>query len=210
MRDLDIRRLLRRQLADAFGCDSSTLILEEFGICCGKARVDMAVVNGELKGFEIKSDQDTLVRLHSQASAYGRVFDTVSIVVSPRHLRRARRVLPDWWGIIVAEYSEGDHLGFQCVRREKVNKAQDPLSLAQLLWRDEALSFLQMHGLARGLKSRPRRVLWDVLSASLPLTDLRELVRAQLKKRRDWPVAALHRRYDGKCRPSARLSDSRS
>lgn len=210
MRDLDIRRFLRCHLDDAFGNDPSVLILEEFGICCGTARVDMAVVNGELKGFEIKSDQDKLVRLHSQASAYGKVFDTVTIVASSRHLKEAQRIVPNWWGIVVAESNEGAPVTFRWVRREDVNKAQDPFSLAQLLWRDEALSVLQMRGLIRGLKGRPRRVLWDVLSASLPLADLREVVRTQLKQRRDWPVATSRRQYDETCPPSAKLSGFRS
>ena len=98
MRDLDIRRLLRRHLVSKFGTDPTALIPDEFSICCGKVRADMAVVNGELKGFEIKSDQDTLYRLRSQASVYGNIFDTVTIVTGPRHIRKAKKIVPSWWG----------------------------------------------------------------------------------------------------------------
>ncbi len=78
MRDQDIRDSLRQELVAAYGSDSSTLIVEELGICCGMARVDVAVVNGELKGFEIKSEKDTLGRLPAQSGMYGKVFDTMS------------------------------------------------------------------------------------------------------------------------------------
>ena len=66
MRDPEIRRQLRCRLEQEFGNDANALILDELGVCCGRVRADMAVVNGELKGFEIKSDQDTLLRLRSQ------------------------------------------------------------------------------------------------------------------------------------------------
>src|SRR5713101_199447 len=106
MRDPEIRRQLRHRLENEFGNDPTALILDELGVCCGRVRADMAVVNGELKGFEIKSDQDTLLRLRSQASVYCRVFDTISIVVAARHLEKTRKIVPAWWGILVAEKNE--------------------------------------------------------------------------------------------------------
>ena len=90
MRELDIRRALRKHLGFVFEEDPTALILEELGICRGTVRVDMAVVTGMLKGFEIKSDQDTLKRLPAQASAYNKVFDTLTIVAGTRD--RAMRV----------------------------------------------------------------------------------------------------------------------
>lgn len=48
MRDPEIRRRLRQHLEDEFGDDPTALILDELGVCCGRVRADMAVVNGEL------------------------------------------------------------------------------------------------------------------------------------------------------------------
>ncbi len=210
MRDLDIRRLLRQNLITAFGNDPTALILDELGVCCGKVRVDMAVVNGELKGFEIKSEQDTLNRLPAQASTYSKVFDTLTIVVGPRHLQKIQAIVPAWWGIVLADKREDAPLNLQCVRSEGVNQAHDPYALVQLLWRDEALAFLQANNLDAGLRSRPRRYLWEALATSFGLSDLREMVRTKLKMRREWRAAASRTRYDEKSPLSAMSSGSRS
>src|ERR1700758_3438041 len=138
MRDPEIRQQLRYHLEEKFGDDPTALILDELGLCCGRVRADMAVVNGELKGFEIKSDQDTLLRLRSQSSLYCRVFDTVSIVVASKHLKKALKIAPDWWGILVAEEKGNDDLRIRKYRREKRNPGPDPFAIAQLMWRDEA------------------------------------------------------------------------
>lgn len=186
MRDLDIRRHLRHRLESEFGNDPTALILDELGVCCGQVRMDMAVVNGELKGFEIKSDQDTLLRLRSQASVYCKVFDTISIVVAAKHLEKARKIIPSWWGILVAESSTNSGLTFGSYRRGKSNPKPDPMAIAQLIWRNEAFELLKAHNLHSGLSNKPRKFLWKALAKSFPLEHLQMLVRTQLKARRDW------------------------
>jgi hypothetical protein len=190
MRDLEIRRQLRHYLERAFGHDPSALILDELGICCGRVRADMAVVNGELKGFEIKSDQDTLLRLRSQTLLYNRVFDTVSIIVANKHLDEVRKMVPRWWGVVIAEENgAAARPRFSVCRREGRNPNPDPISIAQLIWRDEALEVLKVNRLASGLYGKPRKFLWEALVRNFPLTDLRALVRRQLKARGDWRSA---------------------
>jgi hypothetical protein len=192
MRDPDIRSELRSQLFAAYGDNPSTLILDELGICSGSARVDMAVVNGELKGFEIKSDRDSLTRLPNQSHLYGKVFDTISAVIGPRHLQKVESRAPSWWGIIVANPGADGRLQLEKVRDNKINTEQDPYSLVQLLWRDEVLELLARNGLAKGLRNRPRRYLWQTLAMNVCLSDLRAMVREQLKLRTNWRVAGAH------------------
>jgi hypothetical protein len=189
MRDPDIRCKLRWHLLAAYGDDPSTLILDELGICSGSARVDMAVVNGELKGFEIKSDRDSLARLPTQSHLYGKVFDTMSVVVGPRHFQKVEACAPTWWGIILASPGDDGHLRLEKMRCNKINTDQDPHCLVQLLWRDEVLELLERKRLAKGLRSRPRRHLWQALALNVCLSDLRGMVREQLKLRTNWRVA---------------------
>ena len=66
MRDCDIRKALRKRLEEAHKGESGTRIVEEFGLCQGRARIDVAVFNGFINGFEIKSARDTLKRLPGQ------------------------------------------------------------------------------------------------------------------------------------------------
>lgn len=189
---------MRYRLEKEFGNDPTALILDELGVCCGRVRADMAVVNGELKGFEIKSDQDTLLRLRSQAAAYGRVFDTISIVVAAKHMEKVRKIIPSWWGILVAEKGGNTHPDIRSYRRERNNPNPDPLAIAQLIWRDEAFELLKAHNLHSGLRSKPRRFLWMALVRNFPLAELQMLVRTQLKARRDWRSAESRRQCDEK------------
>jgi len=186
MRERDIRSTLRQGLVAASRNEPWTLIIDELGICSGVARVDIAVVNGELKGFEIKSDQDNLDRLPSQTHMYGKVFDTMTIVSGPRHLSKLETSIPDWWGIVVANPNGSRKLELQTIRCEGKNLGHDALSVAQLLWREEVLSELRIAGKAKGLSSRPRIYLWEKLVSALSLSDLRRIVRARLKSRENW------------------------
>ena len=62
-RDVDIRKALLANLEVKYGDSSHDLIVEEFG--CKTARADVAVINGFLHAYEIKSDSDSLDRLPS-------------------------------------------------------------------------------------------------------------------------------------------------
>lgn len=183
LRDLDIRRELLNRLRDEHSADlADTLILDELGICQGERRVDVAVINGSIAGFEIKSERDTLARLAHQRDAYGLVFDEVTLVVSARHVNAARGLVPTWWGILVATGQRGD-VAFRLARRPKRNRCTSDYAVAQLLWRNEVLALLEKHSLAAGLRSKPRPHLWRALAEAMDPTELRREVRDQLRAR---------------------------
>src|SRR5690349_9488984 len=75
-------------------------ILEELSI--EGARIDVAVLDQGLTGFEIKSDFDTLDRLAHQIHAYHRVFDTLTLVTTEAFAAQVELLLPMWWGLWVA------------------------------------------------------------------------------------------------------------
>jgi hypothetical protein len=185
MRDRDIRAALWSLLDDEHRHDPDTLVLDELGICQGAARADVAVVNGSLAAFEIKSDRDTLARLPAQAEAYQKVFDIVTVIVGERYIERIIRAVPDNWGVMQA-YRDGSSAQLRTVREPQLNSQVDPLGLAELLWRDEALALLEERDLARGLRSKPRRVLWQTIADHLSLEEVGRAVRIQLKARQGW------------------------
>lgn len=185
MRDRDIRAALWDLLRKNHAGDQDTLVLDELGICEGETRADVAVVNGSLAAFEIKSDRDTLNRLPRQVEAYQRVFDVVTVIVGGRYVQRIIDVVPDGWGIIQA-VPQDHHVRLKSFREPKTNTEVDSFSLAQLLWRNEALALLEDRGLDRGLRSKPRRVLWQAIADHLSLAEVGEAVRAQLKTREGW------------------------
>ena len=186
MRDSDIRMALHGLLQARYGDDPNTLIRHEVGLCAGKRRIDVALVNGELAGYEIKSDEDTLIRLAGQAETYSRVFDRAILVTTKRHLDKALAVLPSWWGIMVA-CVEQDVICLAYVRDPTLNDNYDAFSLAQLLWREEALEELRLRERGQGLSKKARYYVWMALAAAVSVNELRSIVRARLKARPEWP-----------------------
>jgi hypothetical protein len=65
--DQDIREALKKTLREQ---DRNAAIIEELPLQRGRGRADLAFVNGELWGFEIKSEADSLIRLGIQREHY--------------------------------------------------------------------------------------------------------------------------------------------
>ena len=157
------------------------------GILHGQSRVDVAVINGILHGYEIKSESDTLERLPSQMNDYNKVFDRMTIVVQRNYLDEVRKIIPSWWGItLVTRYKGKLHL--REIRKGRVNQSVDPFSLSHLLWRGEALDILKENGLQKGYLSKPRHDLYEKICESLSLSELKTSVNQRLKMRENWRV----------------------
>jgi len=184
--DEAVRAALGVLLRERHAGDYKLRIIEEFGIEHGAARVDIAVVNGILHGYEIKSDRDTLLRLPEQMEAYNSVFDRVTLVVGKQHLFGAINIVPDWWGIVIAKIGANYSVVFNHIREAKNNPTQRSISIARLLWRDEALRILEEVGGADGLRSKPREFIYEKLSSILDQQTLVEKVRNVLFFRVDW------------------------
>lgn len=185
MRDSDVRSALKSQLVEEHRDElSETLVVDELGLC-NQVRVDVAVVNGALSGFEIKSANDRLTRLPGQVATYSRVLDHATLVVADRHLRLARRQIKPWWGLRVARVVDGATL-VEEARPPKQNPCIDKFALAQLLWKAEAIELLSSRGLDAGVRSKPREQAWQRLADEVDLDDLRGAVRSALRARRGW------------------------
>lgn len=183
MRDVDIRRQLREEMRERHGADPNTLILDEFVLCQGQARVDVVIVNGTMHGYEIKSERDTLARLPSQQDVYNRTLDYVTVVLAESHTANVFCVVPDWWGVKSAVQAPNGDIKFRTVRRGRRNPSIEPAAVAQLLWRDEVLAELEARGLAGGLRSKPRRDLWERLAQTLSAKEVGDVVRTRLRAR---------------------------
>ncbi len=204
MRDADVRRILKQSLGLRYGAEPNTVVVEELGLCRGAVRADLAVVNGLLRGYEIKSDRDTLGRLSQQAQIYSRVFDMVTIVVAERHVDDAVTIIPNWWGVEVVT-AEKERCQLVCFRDGAPNPSVDAMSVAQLLWRDEVIALLTKLGMPDATR-QPRRVLWAALANSMSLDSLRGQVRGVLKTRNDWRFHSRRMLNGETSRPSATSS----
>ena len=204
LRDMDIRTAaMGRLLMHARSCPH-TRIVEELGLSHGSARVDIAVINGHIRGIEIKAEADTLIRLPRQVSAYGRVVDRATLIAAERHIEGASAQLPDWWGVIEARRGANGAVVFRRLRHEKANRDLDPITLARLLWRPEVTELLRQLGANESLLRAPRTFLYAELVAALPLTRLRQVVRETLKFRENWRDRMRPLSYGGLFQPNAK------
>ena len=191
MRDSDIRLALDALLRERNNTEPDTVIRHEVGLCAGKRRIDVAVINSEIIGYEIKSDEDTLNRLEGQVEVYGAVLDKAVLVTTERHLDGALGKLPDWWGVTIACNNNGN-ICLKEIREPGFNNRHDAFSLAQLLWREEALEELRLRNKGQGLSQKARYYVWAALVDVVSLDDLRTIVRNRLKARQEWPGGQPH------------------
>jgi len=165
---------------------NDTLVIDELGLNHGKCRADIAVVNGHLVGYEIKSDNDSLRRLGLQVESYNAVFDKISVVVGNRHINPIQDHIPTWWGIIISFRGTRGAVNFNMIRKAQMNNSVDPVSVARLLWRNEAIEILQQRRLPSRVLRQPRTVLYKHLAELLNTCELRKAVRQYLQKRKNW------------------------
>lgn len=179
-RDPDIRAVLLCELNQRFSDPDHDLILEEFG--CNDSRIDVAVVNGSLHGFEIKSDSDSLARLVGQAEQYSRVFDFMTLICGRKLFSAARELVPKWWGLRVARYERG-LVTLQEIRSPKQNTDQDKAALARMLWKDEALRCLRKNGYKTVTSKDSAEQIWNEAATRLGVKTLADAARLAIKAR---------------------------
>ena len=179
-RDSEIRKVLLADLKQKYSDTEHDLIVEEFG--CKSARADVAVINGSLHAYEIKSDSDSLDRLPSQMDAYEGVFEYVTLVCGHRLLDHAKSVIPIWWGLQRAENKNGS-VQLKELRAPRLNPCQDTLALARMLWKTEALSCLRKHGhkvvTSRHSAIEVSQAVADRISVSVLTDEVRQAIKAR-------------------------------
>lgn len=76
----------------------NSIVFNEFRV--GESIVDLAMMNGESKAFEIKTDFDSPKRLIKQIEDYSRIFNKVYLVVSIDKLNQYLEIIPEEVGIL--------------------------------------------------------------------------------------------------------------
>jgi len=185
--DPQLRHAVKHQVLSIYAADPQTRIYDELGLRHGAARIDIALVNGIIHGFELKSDLDNLKRLPHQVRVYSSVLDRVTLVTTDRHADQASDIIPEWWGIKIAR-SKSNVLEFSDLRTARDNPSVDILAVSKLLWRQEALTLLDEFGEADPFRYKRRALVYARLAQVADLDTVRERVRRQLKSRATWRV----------------------
>ncbi len=186
MREEQVRQAFHESiLKSAHNC-ADTIVVDELGLKNGEIRADIAVLNGKIVGYEIKTQNDTLARLPSQVEAYSEIFDKAFVIVSPNHLEKAAESIPDWWGIYTINTVDNINYSFPCLRKGRLNKEQNSFSIAQLLWKAEAIEVANRLLRHRIKPQTSKHEIYDVISGTCCSKKLSKIVIKYLKQRENW------------------------
>lgn len=185
MKELDVRRLLyQTEIKKVLTSNPKSRVVDELELLRGLVRVDVAVIGDIMHGYEIKSASDNLERLPVQQEHYGKVFEKMTLVADERHVDHAVKIVPKCWGLIAVGMRDGQPYADE-IWPARHNGELDPLAIAQLLWREEALELMDYFDL-KGYRSQPRKILWQALSKSLSVEQLKAFVCFKLRTRKGW------------------------
>lgn len=190
-RDLEIRRYFHQKKLRHYHECPNTLVIDELGVAHGKNRADIAVLNGIIHGFEIKSSKDTLSRLPEQISEYSRCFEKVSIVAAPNHIEKLQLMLPSWCGLILATKGSKGAITFKTIRRAQKNPSIEIYAMAHFLWKKEIIEILTQFGESEKNLKLSRENLYKLLPKSTTTKQLTELIKAKFMSRTAWRSAVL-------------------
>lgn len=183
MKDPCIRKILRESELAHFLLDPESVVIEELNLPITKSRIDIAVVNGKLHGYEIKSASDTLLRLPHQLMGYSKVFDLISVVTESKYHKRILDSIPEWVGLIICEKNKVHST--TVVRPAIQNQSQDGFYLSKLLWHNELLDIASKLSVPHR-KSDRNWLLCEAIAQHVDIETISSLVRAKLKERTNW------------------------
>ena len=186
MSESDIRSALHSKRLRHHKLHPDTLVINELGLAHARSRIDVAVINGHIHGYEIKSAQDNLGRLNKQLEIYQQALHKLTIVAASKHVMRIQSDVPDWCGIIEAKQGPRRGVLLKTVRPAKLNPSTTQVMVAHLLWRAEALKLLMELGYAPKELRFPRRRLYEMLCEALTPQEVTRGIRQSMACRQTW------------------------
>ncbi|MEF2074435.1 sce7726 family protein [Consotaella aegiceratis] len=195
--DADIRSALHAKRLRSAKFHPDTLVIDELGLAHARSRIDVAVINGCIHGYEIKSAKDSLNRLATQIDIYRQTLQKLTFVAAPKHVAGIMSCAPEWCGMISAEQGPRGGINFHVLRNASANPEIDPVMMAHLLWRDEVIELLDKAGYAPKVLRRPRKQLYEILCEAMTLREITASIRIFMAQRRTWRDHPKHASCDG-------------
>jgi hypothetical protein len=191
-KDSDIRSALHSKRLKHLKDHPDTLVIDELGLAHARSRIDVAVINGSIHGYEIKSSRDKLDRLDVQIDIYRQTLQKLTVVAASRHVDGVLTRAPEWCGVIEAEQRPRGGIRFNVVRTARTNPDVDPVMMAHLLWRTEVMDLLLQIGYPPRELRRSRKQLYELLCEALTLREITTSIRTFMTQRRAWRCHPVH------------------
>lgn len=158
----------------------NSVLINEMVVDNFRRRIDLAVANGKLHAYEIKSDKDSLYRLNGQVETYSKFFDKVTIVCSKKFVEKAKHSLPK--SIEIIEVSKkNSFLNFKLVRRGKTETIKDRGRYLSYVEKKYILKFLRDNDITCSI-GMSRQSLYE-LAYDLPISKVRDFAIEHIKEK---------------------------
>lgn len=155
-------------------------IINEMVVANWTRRADLAVANGNLHAFEIKSDFDSLKRLEGQLSTFSSHFEKVTVVCSPRFTIEIQEMKNS--DIEIIEFiSTEQHIDFKIIQKGNQRIIQNKLVYCDFLLKEEIKNLLKEHDIA--IPPACSRQQLEIIIETLPLNIIRSHAINSVKKR---------------------------
>ena len=128
-------------------------IIEELRVHNGNAIADVVALYNESHCYEIKGDGDKVERILTQGKFYNLSFRKITLVTTLKHLKKAIKIAPYFWGIMIAE-EKNNQIKLKYIRRAKNNPNFDKSIALLTLWKDEMLNLTDEKNKSSVKKSR--------------------------------------------------------
>jgi len=179
LREHDIKMALIVRLHQKGLLDNAVLI-NEMVVAKWSRRADLALANGTLQAFEIKSDYDSLKRLDGQLETFNSRFEKVTVVCAPKFtVEVLSRVSHETEVLEVSK--NNDSIIFKVIQRGKTRNIKDKKILIGFLLKKEIQLLLRNNGLPHAVNLAREELESECLKLSV--SSIRSFVLDTLKNR---------------------------
>lgn len=160
-------------------------IIHELPIENGNAIADVVAVYKHLHCYEIKGDGDKIERLKVQGGFYNSTFPRITLVTTQKHLARALKNTPYFWGIIIAhENKKFKDISFKYVRKASTNPSIIKKRALQTLWKEEMIKLMTHYEINMKRSEMNRSNISNQLSIKINKKELNEKISSLLLVRK--------------------------
>lgn len=130
----------------AKGLVTDAVVVSEMVVSNWARRADIAVANGRLYGFEIKSEFDSLKRLPGQIESFQKHFDKVTVVAASKFIPYIVKNYPDEVGVLeVCVRNLG--VEFRQIRSGRICEVKDYSTISSFMTKVEIERLLKSEGI---------------------------------------------------------------
>lgn len=178
-------KVVKYHLAKQHIDDLDEVSLFEMKVC--NSRLDYARINGSSYVYEIKTENDSVIRLEKQLKDYELIFEFIYIVVHAKHLEKVLTLAKNKIGIISYELKNGEYVE-SLIRPATKNKSVQKKATVEQLTGDQLKRLLIDSGFSASGKNveQLRNKVMKVIPKQQVLMFFKESVKKRYKPNWDY------------------------